>query len=82
MSKFGNTFKTYNVLNINNDNISLEHSKNCIEYIANIDKDVILLPVDGGQQAWTFMIGAFMIEGLMWGKNHILYCNYLFDIRS
>jgi len=48
MSKFGNTFKTYNVLNINNDNISLEHSKNCIEYIANIDKDVILLPVDSG----------------------------------
>ena len=82
MSGFENTSKTCNILDIINGDISREHSENCIECIVNIDKDVIPPPVDGGQQAWTFMIGAFMIEGLMWGKNHILYCNYLFDIRS
>jgi hypothetical protein len=48
MSEFGNTFKTCNVLNINNDNISPEYSENYIEYITNIDKDVILLLVDSG----------------------------------
>jgi hypothetical protein len=82
MSEFGNTFKTCNVLDIINDNISPEHSENCTQCIANIDKDVMLPPVDGGQQAWTFMIGGFMIEGLMWGKNNILYLNYSIDIRS
>lgn len=30
MSKFRNTFKTYNILNIINNNISLEHLENYI----------------------------------------------------
>jgi hypothetical protein len=51
-----------------NGNSSREHSENSIEYVENIDKDVILPSVDGGRQAWAFMLGAFMIEGLMWGK--------------
>ena len=46
MSKFRNTFKTYNILNINNNNILLEYSENYIEYITNIDKDIILLLVN------------------------------------
>jgi hypothetical protein len=82
MSAFGNSSKTCDVLDIINGKISREHSENCTDCIANIDEDVILPPVDGGQQAWTFMIGAFMIEGLMWGKNYIPYRNYSIDIRS
>jgi len=35
----------------------------------NIDGgNVDLPPIDGGRQAWLFMVGAFMVEGLMWGK--------------
>jgi len=35
----------------------------------NIDVgDVDLPPIDGGRRAWLFMVGAFMVEGLMWGK--------------
>jgi hypothetical protein len=79
MSAFGKTSKTCNILDIINGDVSQEHSKNCTECIA---EDVILPPVDGGQQAWTFMIGAFMIEGLMWGKNYIPYLNYSINIRS
>jgi hypothetical protein len=82
MSGFRNTPKTCNILDTSNGDILQEHSGNYTECISSIDKDIILLPVDGGQQAWTFMIGAFMIKGLMWGKNHILYYNYLFNIRS
>ena len=46
MSIFRNTSKTYNILNIINSNISREYSENYIEYITNIDKDIILLLVD------------------------------------
>ncbi|KAG4423573.1 hypothetical protein IFR04_003255 [Cadophora malorum] len=51
---------------INGDR-SRDHPDNCTEFIVNADEDTILPPVDGGRQAWAFMIGAFMIEGLMWG---------------
>jgi hypothetical protein len=30
-------------------------------------EDPGLPPIDGGRRAWLFMIGAFMIEGLLWG---------------
>jgi hypothetical protein len=46
MSKFRNTFKTCNILDINNNNISLEYLENYTECITNINKDVILLLVD------------------------------------
>jgi hypothetical protein len=46
MSKFRNTFKTYNILNINNNNILPEYLENYIEYIININKDVILLLIN------------------------------------
>ena len=51
-----------------NGNSSRKHSENSTDYVKNIDKDVTLPSVDGGRQAWAFMLGAFMIEGLMWGK--------------
>ena len=25
-------------------------------------------PIDGGLKAWSFLVGAFMIEGIMWGN--------------
>jgi hypothetical protein len=46
MSVFRNFLKTCNVLNIINSKISRGHLETYIEYIANIDKDVILLPID------------------------------------
>jgi len=46
MSKFRNTFKTCNILDINNNNILPEYSENYIKCIANIDKDIILLLVN------------------------------------
>jgi hypothetical protein len=37
---------------------------------ADIEKlDVLELPpIDGGRRAWSFLIGAFMIEGLLYGQ--------------
>ena len=68
MSNLGKTLKSYNILDIINSDSSRKYLENFTDYIKNIDKDVILPPVDGGRQAWAFMLGAFMIEGLMWGK--------------
>ena len=68
MSDLGKTSKSNNILDIINSDSSREYSENSTDYVENIDKDVILPPVDGGRQAWAFMLGAFMIEGLMWGK--------------
>jgi hypothetical protein len=68
MSELGKPLKPCNILDMVNGNSSREYSENSIEYVENIDKDVILPSVDGGRQAWAFMLGAFMIEGLMWGK--------------
>ena len=37
--------------------------------LENVDgENVDLPPIDGGRRAWLFMVGAFMVEGLMWGK--------------
>ena len=33
----------------------------------NVSVDLNLPPVDGGRRAWLFMLGAFMVEGLLWG---------------
>lgn len=30
-----------------------------------------LAPVDGGRQAWMFLVGCFFIEALIWGKSII-----------
>jgi hypothetical protein len=57
-----------NVLDMINDDRSRDHPEYCTECIVNADEDILLPPVDGGQQAWAFMLGAFMIESLMWGK--------------
>ena len=77
MPELGKTSNQCNVLDMINGDSSREQSENSTEYIENIDKDVILPSVDGGRQAWAFMLGAFMIEGLMWGKNHFPPCNLL-----
>jgi hypothetical protein len=68
MSELGKPSKPCNILDMVNGDSLREHSENSTEYVENIDKDVILPSVDGGRQAWAFMLGAFMIEGLMWGK--------------
>lgn len=34
---------------------------------ANADHQDELPPSDGGRRAWLFMVGGFMIEGLIWG---------------
>jgi hypothetical protein len=34
-------------------------------------EDPELPPVDGGRKAWLFMVGAFMIEGILWGKSFL-----------
>jgi hypothetical protein len=64
---------------INGDS-SRGHSENTIGYVENIDKDDVLPPVDGGRQAWAFMLGAFMIEGLMWGKYYFPHLNCLTNV--
>ena len=46
MSMFKNTLKTCNILDIINGGISQKYSENYIEYITNINKDIILLLVD------------------------------------
>lgn len=51
MSKLGKTLKPCNILNIINSDSLREHSENSIEYVKNIDKDVILLLVNSGRQA-------------------------------
>jgi hypothetical protein len=38
----------------------------------NIIEDSDLPPADGGRRAWSFMVGACMIEGLMWGRYYLL----------
>ena len=68
MSEFGGASNHCNILDMINGDRSRDHPDNCTEFIVNADEDTILPPVDGGRQAWAFMIGAFMIEGLMWGK--------------
>jgi hypothetical protein len=65
MSKLGKPLKPCNILDIINDNNSQEHSENSIKYIKNIDKDTILPLINGGRQAWAFILGAFIIEGLI-----------------
>jgi hypothetical protein len=41
-------------------------STSCV--IENVD-DAKFSPIDGGRKAWSFLIGAFMVEGLMWGEH-------------
>ena len=57
------------------------HPSNHTELITNANEDAILSPVDGSPQAWAFMIGAFMIEGLMWGKCCLSHLDYLADVK-
>jgi hypothetical protein len=64
MSELRKTSRLY-ILDIINSDSSQEHSENSTEYVENIDKDVILPSADNGQQAWAFMLGAFIIKGLM-----------------
>jgi hypothetical protein len=64
---------------INGDSLR-EHSEDSREHVENIDKDYILPSVDGGRQAWAFMLGAFMIEGLMWGKYYFHHFNCLTNV--
>jgi hypothetical protein len=80
MSELGKTAKPCNILDMINGDSSREHSENSIEYVESIDKDIILPSVDGGRQAWAFMLGAFMIEGLMWGKYYFPHLNGLTNI--
>ena len=47
MSIFRNSLKTYNILNIINSKILREYSETYIKYITNINKDVILLLING-----------------------------------
>jgi len=51
MSELGKTSKLCNILDMINSDSSREHSENSIDYIKNINKDVILLLVNGGRQA-------------------------------
>lgn len=81
MSEFGGASNHCNILDMINGDSSRDHPDNCTEFIVNADEDTILPPVDGGRQAWAFMIGAFMIEGLMWGKYFLSHLNYLTDVN-
>jgi hypothetical protein len=49
MSELRKTSKLY-ILNIINSDSSQEHSENSTKYVENIDKDIILLSADSGQQ--------------------------------
>jgi hypothetical protein len=49
MSKLGKPLKPCNILDIVNSNSSREYTKNSIEYVKNIDKDIILLLVNSGR---------------------------------
>jgi hypothetical protein len=80
MSESGGASSHCNILDIINGDSSRENAENCTEFV-NADEDTILPPVDGGQQAWAFMLGAFMIEGLMWGKYLLSHLNYLININ-
>jgi hypothetical protein len=44
-----------------------------------VKEDTILPPVDGGRRAWTFLFGAFMIEGLLYGKSFVHFHISLID---
>jgi len=46
MSELGKPLKPYNILDIVNSNNSREYSENSIEYIKNINKNIILLLVN------------------------------------
>ena len=35
-----------------------------------------LPPIDGGAQAWKFVIGVYFLEGLLWGKAHAFTTRY------
>ena len=81
MSEFGGASNHCNILDMINSDSSRDHPENCTECIVNGNEDTILPPVDGGQQAWAFMLGAFMIEGLMWGKYVLSNVNYLTNVN-
>jgi hypothetical protein len=51
MSKLGKPLKPCNILDIVNSNSLREHIENSIEYIKNINKDIILPSVNSGRQA-------------------------------
>jgi hypothetical protein len=65
MSKFGGASNHNNILDMVNSDGSRDHPENCAECIVNADEDTLLPLVDGGQQAWAFMLRAFMIESLI-----------------
>lgn len=39
--------------------------------------DFALPPADGGRQAWLFLAGCFLMEGLVWGKKFQVYASQL-----
>jgi hypothetical protein len=80
MSELGKRSKPCNILDMINGDSSREHSENSTEYAENIDKDGILPSVDGGRQAWAFMLGAFIIECLTWGKYYFPHLNCLTNV--
>jgi hypothetical protein len=49
------------------------HVLSPMDSIINIKEieELALPPVDCGRRAWAFLIGAFMIEGLLYGKASI-----------
>lgn len=81
MSEFGGALNRNNVLDMVNGDGSRDCPENCAECIVNADEDTILPPVDCGQRAWAFMLGAFMIEGLMWGKYVLSHVNYFTNVN-
>lgn len=81
MSEFRGASNHCNILDMINGDSSRSHPENCTECIVTDDEDAILPPVDSGQQAWAFMLGAFMIEGLMWGKYLLSHLNYLTNVN-
>ena len=81
MSEFGGASNHCNSLDMFSGDSSRDHPDKCTESIVNADEDTILPPVDGGRQAWNFMIGAFMIEGLIGGKYFLSHLIYLTDVH-
>jgi hypothetical protein len=49
MSKLGKTAKLCNILDMINGDSLREYLENSIEYVESIDKDIILLLVNGGR---------------------------------
>jgi uncharacterized protein YfdQ (DUF2303 family) len=65
MSKFKGALNHNNVLNIVNGNSLRDYLENYAKYIVNANKDTILPLINSGQRAWAFILGAFIIEGLI-----------------